>query len=147
MTVYWIGGGSGAGKSTIARRLAGEYGLGHYATDDAMADHASRCGDCPYVAEFLAMDMDERWLNRSPQVMLDTFHWFRGEGFELIVQELSTEVIVEGFRLLPRLVKPHLDERTHAVWLLPTPHFRARHSTAGDRCGRSPAEPVIPRRP
>jgi len=25
--VYWIGGGSGAGKSTVARRLAAQYGL------------------------------------------------------------------------------------------------------------------------
>jgi 2-phosphoglycerate kinase len=33
-------------------------------------------------------------------------------------------VIVEGFRLLPRLVKPLLAEPRHAVWLLPTPEFR-----------------------
>ena len=30
--VLWIGGGSGAGKSTVARRLATEYGLQVYAT-------------------------------------------------------------------------------------------------------------------
>ena len=29
--VYWIGGGSGAGKSTIARRIAAEHGLQLYA--------------------------------------------------------------------------------------------------------------------
>ena len=40
--VYWIGGGSGAGKSTIARRLADRHGLRLYATDDVMADHARR---------------------------------------------------------------------------------------------------------
>jgi hypothetical protein len=33
-------------------------------------------------------------------------------------------VIVEGFRLLPRLVKPLLAVPGHAVWLLPTPGFR-----------------------
>jgi 2-phosphoglycerate kinase len=33
-------------------------------------------------------------------------------------------VIVEGFRLLPRLVKPLLAVPGHAVWLLPTPEFR-----------------------
>lgn len=38
--VYWIGGASGAGKSTIARRLAAEHRLIHYATDDVMAEHA-----------------------------------------------------------------------------------------------------------
>jgi len=129
--VYWIGGGSGAGKSTIARRIAAEHGLQPYATDDVMADHAKRStpGDCPLLHEFMAMDMDERWVNRSPKDMLETFHWFRGEGFSMIVEDilrLSQEpgVIVDGFRLLPHLVKPLLAVRSHAVWLLPTPEFR-----------------------
>ena len=30
--VYWIGGGSGAGKSTIARRVAAQHGLHVYVT-------------------------------------------------------------------------------------------------------------------
>lgn len=60
--VYWIGGGSGAGKSVIARRVAARHGLYLYATDDVMPDHGSRCalGDCPFLSEFAAMDMDER---------------------------------------------------------------------------------------
>ena len=75
------------------------------------------------------MDMDERWVNRSPEAMLETFHWFRGEGFDLIVDDLlrlpaEPGVIVEGFRLLPHLVRPLLTVPTHAVWLLPTPEFR-----------------------
>ena len=129
--VYWIGGGSSAGKSTIARRIAAEHGLQPYATDDVMADHAKRStpGECPLLHEFMAMDMDERWVNRSPKDMLETFHWFRGEGFSMIIEDilrLSTEpgVIVDGFRLLPHLVKPLLAVRSHAVWLLPTPEFR-----------------------
>lgn len=129
--VYWIGGGSGAGKSTIARRVAARHGLRLYATDDVMADHARRCapGDCPLLAAFAAMDMDQRWLNRSPRTMLETFHWFQGEGFHLIIEDLlrlptQPGVIVEGFRLLPRLVKPLLADPAHAVWLLPTPGFR-----------------------
>lgn len=129
--VYWIGGGSGAGKSTIARRLADQYGWRLYATDDVMSNHARRTTpeDAPLLHEFMAMDMDERWVNRSPQTMLETFHWFRGEGFGLIVEDLlrlprEPCVVVEGFRLLPRLVKPLLAVPSHAVWLLPTPQFR-----------------------
>ena len=79
------------------------------------------------------MDMDERWVNRSPGAMLETFHWFRGEGFDLIVEDLlrlpaEPALIVEGFRLLPHLVQPLLAEPTHAVWLLPTPEFRRPRS-------------------
>lgn len=75
------------------------------------------------------MDMDQRWVNRTPQTMLETFHWFHGEGFNLIIEDLldlprEQGVIVDGFRLLPRLVKPLLAQPARAVWLLPTPAFR-----------------------
>jgi hypothetical protein len=129
--VYWIGGGSGAGKSTIARRLADRNGWRLYGTDEVMGDHARRTtpDEAPFLHEFMAMDMDERWVGRSPEEMLETFHWFRGEGFGLIVEDLlrlprDRCVVVEGFRLLPHLVKPLLAEPGHAVWLLPTPEFR-----------------------
>ncbi|WLW57075.1 class I SAM-dependent methyltransferase [Streptomyces sp. YU58] len=129
--VRWIGGGSGGGKSTTARRLARRHGWRLYATDDVMADHARRTTpeQAPLLHEFMAMDMDERWVDRSPDVMLETFHWFHGEGFGLIVEDLlrlppEPDVVVEGFRLLPRLVQPLLAAPEQAVWLLPTPGFR-----------------------
>lgn len=129
--VYWLGGGSGAGKSTIAHRIAAERGFHLYSTDDVMADHARRGTPehCPLLYAFLAMDMDERWVNRSPQAMLESFHWFQGEGFDLIVEDLlrlpkQPPVIAEGFRLLPWLVQPLLASRWHALWLLPTAEFR-----------------------
>jgi hypothetical protein len=115
----------------VARRIAAEHGVDVYSTDDAMADHARRSSpeDCPLLHNFIAMDLDERWVNRSPEVMFDTFHWFHGEGFNLILEDLlqlprDRGVIVEGFRLLPHLVKPLLSESNRAVWLLPTTGFR-----------------------
>src|SRR5439155_6277509 len=77
-------------KSTVARRLAARHGLRLYASDDVMADHGRRStpADSPFLAEFAAMDMDERWVSRPPETMLETFHWFRGEGFGLIVEDL-----------------------------------------------------------
>ena len=84
--------------------------------------------------------MDERWVNRSPKTMLETFHWFQGEAFDCIIQDLlrlplDAGVIVEGFRLLPHLVKPLLSVAGHAVWLLPTPDFR--HAVVESRGGSS----------
>lgn len=140
--VYWIGGGSAAGKSTIARRLAARRGFRLYATDAVMADHARRSSpqNCPLLHQFMAMDMDQRWVDRSPKTMLETFHWFKGEGFNLIVEDLlrlprEPAVIVEGFRLLPRLVKPLLSLPNRAVWLLPASDFR--QAVVGSRGGSS----------
>jgi hypothetical protein len=146
--VRWIGGGSAAGKSTITRRLARRYGLRVYATDDAMSAHAGALppDQAPHLARFRSMTMDERWLERSPEVMAETFHWFRGEGFDLIVDDLlqmpaAPPVVAEGFRLLPRLVAPLLTEVRQAVWLLPTPAFRRAalesRGTTWDIAGRT----------
>jgi hypothetical protein len=128
--VRFIGGGSGGGKSTIARRLAAKRGLRLHPTEP-LSRFAGRLSesDAPLLHAFIAMDMDERWLNRSPEVMRDTFHGFHGESFGLLVDELlalptSPEVLVEGFVLLPRLVAPLLSRPDQAVWLLPTPAFR-----------------------
>lgn len=147
-SAYWLGGGSGAGKSTIARRLAAAHGLRVYATDDVMSDHGRRCppDEAPFLQAFLAMDMDQRWLHRSPATMLDTFPWYRGECFDLVLRDLAAlpagpPVLVEGFRLLPRLVRPLLDTPHRALWLLPTPSFRrlafASRASTWDIAGRT----------
>jgi cytidylate kinase len=140
--VYWIGGGSCAGKSTVAHRIADQYGLYLYATDDVMTEHfrRSKPEGCPLLHEFIAMDMDDRWVNRSPATMLETFHWYRGEAFHMIVDDLlciptEVRVVVEGFRLLPHLVKPILPASNHAVWLLPSAEFR--EATIERRGGRT----------
>ena len=128
--VRWIGGGSGAGKSTVARKLAADHGLRLYHTEP-FSRYVGRAdaGATPLLQEFMAMDMDERWVNRSPAVMLETFHGFQGEGFDLVLEDLRAmppdpPVLAEGFSLLPRLVAPLLSGPRQAVWLLPTPEFR-----------------------
>src|SRR2546423_13106001 len=128
--VRFIEGGSGAGKSTVARRPAADHDFRLYHAEP-LSKYADRTTavDAPLLHAFLAMDMDERWLNRSPQVMLSTFHGFQGEQFDLMVDDLialprKPPVLVEGFTLLPRLVAPLLSGTRQAVWLIPTPEFR-----------------------
>ena len=128
--VRWLGGASGAGKSTVSRLLAEAFDLQIYATDGAIAEHAQQPGsDAPLLTRFLEMDMDERWVERDAQTMLETFPWFAGERFDAIVRDLRSAsgsglVLAEGFRLLPRLVQPLLQQPWHAVWLIPTDEFR-----------------------
>jgi 2-phosphoglycerate kinase len=148
----WIGGGSAAGKSTIARRLAVEHGLRVFSTDDSMVQHARRSNpaDAPMLHAFLAMDMDERWVKRPPSVMFETFHWFRGEGFDLLLDDLlalpeEPPILAEGFRLLPRLVAPLLSQPSQAVWLVPSLEFR-RDVFAGRGTTWFPYETSDPKR-
>lgn len=94
-----------------------------------MTDHARRTSVAasPQLAKFSTMDMDQRWVTRKPRAMLDSFHWFHGEAFELIVEDLLHDprdpVVAEGFRLLPDRVAP-LTTRARCLWLLPTPSMR-----------------------
>ena len=129
--VRWVGGGSGAGKTTLTRRLAERFGLRLYSTDAAIGAHATRLSDAtaPLLDDFRGMRMDQRWVHRDPTTMYRTFPWFHGEGFDLVIEDLralaaSGVVLAEGFRLLPHLVRPHLTDPQHAVWLIPTPRFR-----------------------
>ncbi len=76
------------------------------------------------------MDMDERWVNRSPGTMLETFHWFPGRGLRPDRRGSAAHAGADwrdrrGVPAAAHLVKPLLAEFGHAVWLLPTPEFRS----------------------
>ena len=129
--IRWIGGGSGAGKSTVTHLLAEKYGLRLYHCDDTQSAHTARSNatDHPMLHAFLALMMDERWVKRTPEEMFHTFHGFHGEGFGLILEDLldlptDVPVLVEGYKLLPCLVAPLLSRPDQAVWLIPTPEWR-----------------------
>ncbi|SDY63406.1 hypothetical protein SAMN05661080_04104 [Modestobacter sp. DSM 44400] len=129
--VRWIGGGSGAGKTTVARLLAERFDAPLYSTDATIGVHSDELepAAAPLLARFRRMTMDQRWVEGDPMTMYEHFPWFHGEGFKLVLDDLRQlagdgPVIAEGFRLLPQLVRPHLSDRRHAVWLLPTPGFR-----------------------
>ncbi len=129
--IRWIGGGSGAGKSTIASLLAEEYGLHLYHCDDIQSTHTARSNaiDHPMLHAFLSLTMDERWVKRTPEEMFHSFHGFHGEGFHLILEDLldlptEVPVLVEGYKLLPRLIFPLLSRVDQAVWLIPSPAWR-----------------------
>lgn len=69
--VLWIGGAPDAGKTSLARALAGTHGWQAYYLDAAVRRHEARATPerQPHLSAFLAMTMHERWVLRSPVAM------------------------------------------------------------------------------
>jgi hypothetical protein len=132
--VLWIGGGTGAGKTTVAKAIAERHGLERYDYDwhDAR-DHSDRTAPDrhPTRSAFLALSMDERWVLRSPRDMAAADIAQFAERFGMVLEDLAAMdgpgVVAEGFGLLPELVAPCLTSPRQAIFLLPTPATRERN--------------------
>ena len=131
--VLWLGGGTGAGKSTVARALSEKYGWQLYEGDvEERRSHVARVSEerYPYFARFLAQTMDERWVHSTPDEMFARMPAAHGESLELIVEDLLERegddvVLVEGHHFPPEPLTTLLSGAGQACWLLPTPGFRA----------------------
>jgi hypothetical protein len=88
--VRWLGGGTGAGKTTVAQRIAERWGVSVYGTDAAIRAHGPMLDPttAPLLDRFRRMSMDQRWVLRDPVEMYRTFPWFHGAGFDLLIEDL-----------------------------------------------------------
>jgi hypothetical protein len=130
--VIWIGGGSGAGKTTISRAIAYRHDLAWYRIDARAYAHRDLLVARGRISpESATRSHDQRWLDPSPEELATSFVEGSAQLFPLILEDLramstAVAVIVEGPQLLPWLVEPHLTGPDNALWLLPTPEFRRR---------------------
>jgi hypothetical protein len=134
--VRWIAGGTGAGKSTVARILADRTGAVVYDGDRAEHDWVSRCTqrDHPHLWANLQLSREERAL-LSPEEKVARMASRHGETIGFILEDLRAMpagrlTIVDWFGIMPRDVAPLLEWPEQAVFLLPTPEFRRRALSA-----------------
>jgi hypothetical protein len=131
--VLWIGGGQGSGKSSVARALSRRFDLQLYNVDHRTWVHEPRMPR----TEFQSLSMDERWVEPSPEQMLDWFLAASRHRFRLVLEDLrelpsSPGVIVEGPQLFPTSVSAVLRSADQALFLLPDPaEQRERLSARG----------------
>ncbi len=120
----WIGGATGAGKTSISRALAYRHDLQLYNVDHRTYDHLYRVRVPP----------DLRW-DLPPPVLADRFLDYSRHRFELVLEDLATlppspGAIAEGPFLLPSLVP----SGAAAVFLVPSEErIRATGAERGQR--------------
>ncbi|MBY8880535.1 hypothetical protein [Actinacidiphila acidipaludis] len=135
--VRWIAGGTAAGKSALARVLAERHGLAVY--DGDRAEHAwlSRTDPRrhPHLTAARNRPPGANWRGRTAEEVFSTMASLHGETVGFLVEDLlalaaDRVTVVDYFGILPRHLAPLLLDRSHAVFLLPTPQFRRAALTA-----------------
>jgi hypothetical protein len=127
--VLWIGGPTGAGKTTVARRLVQRWGLRLYSADTRTWVHRDRA---------LAAGVDAAiWFESTPSAERATASLeqrrtllLRDERAPMVLDDVlslptAPLVVAEGDVIAPNLVDP-----ARAVWLDPVVSFQLRHRSA-----------------
>jgi hypothetical protein len=129
--VFWIGGPSDAGKTTVARILIQRRRWQWYPCDLYEHNHLIARADPvlhPNIYRAHGRSFDESWVHPTPQQLFEQVLATNEERFPMICDDLRLmphrpPVLVEGPRLFPKLVAPVLTSQRQAIWLLPTESF------------------------
>ena len=130
----WIAGGTGAGKSTVAHLLHDQYSVNVYRGDQANLTWLPRCTPelHPHMhsSADLAGQPGAMWDDRTPEEVFRSMAGLHGETIGFVIEDvlaLPTDriILVDWFGNLPRDIAPLLRRPEHAVFLVPTPEFRA----------------------
>lgn len=126
-----MGGGTSAGKTSVARALADLYGFPTYHVDEHEHDHARRCDPRrhPAMEAWNARTLDETWVELPVWKLVEATLAYSRERIDLIAEDLRAVsargvVVAEGFQLTPEVVAPLIESPRQAVWLIPTHRFR-----------------------
>ncbi len=127
--VLWIGGSPCAGKSTIGHTIARTHVFLDYHLDPMARNHMKRrlaAGDARLDA-FLKMSMDQRWLERSVEELVQEVLESWTKECQLAVEDLlglpnEWFIVAEG-NFFPQCIAPYLSNPHQAIWLVPTASF------------------------
>jgi hypothetical protein len=149
--VFWLGGGCGSGKTTIARVLSRRLDLRLYPIDGYTYAHAERSkdGGFPLNRAVAEMTLEQRW-DGTPAELAERFAAGAAERLAMVIADLhdlgpGPTIVAEGPQLFPDLIAPLMQTPEHGMWLLPTPQF-GQLGVAGRRAGGLTGEAAQRRR-
>jgi hypothetical protein len=127
--VLWIAGSPCSGKSTISHAITRIYVFLDYHVDALSGNHFERRiaeGDAEATA-FLKMSMDQRWIQRPIETLVQETIQSWTRDFRLVVEDLlalpKENIIVAEGNFFPGSVGPYLSRPHQAIWLVPTNTF------------------------
>lgn len=128
MDRFWLGGSACAGKTSVARLLAAEYGLTLYSCDDCFEEHRRRADPArhPHFHRLMDVPMEELWARPVTTQAAELLRFYQDE-LDMIFEDLRRlpgPVLVEGVGLLPERIAEVCPDPHRALWLISTPDFR-----------------------
>ena len=130
--IYWIGGGTCAGKSTSADVIALRHGLTAYHSDADWDDHVKRADPShhPNLHKVGGMSPSEWFLRPVSTGIAEELASFQ-EEIRLVLEDLEgldsrRSVVADGTLLLPGNLASLGIPKKRAIWLIPTPEFQRR---------------------
>jgi len=131
--IYWLGGSTCAGKTTISNALSANYGFTVYHCDDNFGKHIekSNAQEHPNLNKMTKVT----WNDILSMKVEEYLNWTTGsfiEEFGMILEDLDKLsddklILVEGINLLPKLIKDEIVNINHAVWLVADDAFYKKH--------------------
>ncbi|HMM43204.1 MAG TPA: hypothetical protein PKA95_15025 [Thermomicrobiales bacterium] len=142
-TVLWIGGGTDAGKTTIAALIAERHGLASYHFDRQEMRHFAQADPARQPALWQAhpdrMTAEERWLGAPPAAMARETIACWTERFWMAADDLrampDAGILAEGPGLFPDCVATQIDDPRQAVFLIPSEEFKRAAALARGKPG------------
>jgi hypothetical protein len=133
--VLWIGGSTDAGKTSVARALAKQYGLQEYHYDlydrEEHPGHWARADAVrhPYMHASPTRDRDWMWVDTTPEELVERWIHTIPERFQLTLEDClalpaAPPIVAEGYGFSPQLVQPLLTSRRQGIWLVSNEEFK-----------------------
>ncbi len=131
--IYWLGGSTCAGKTTISNILSEKYGFIVYHCDEYLAKHIekSNAQDHPNLNQVSKISWNDILSMKVEEYLKWTIGLFK-EEFKMILEDLykfsdGSPILVEGVGLLPELINNEISDINHAIWIVADELFYKRH--------------------